>query len=107
MGVREVLKTIELRAVRLGDIEFCPHEPPEIHYPDGSVENVSEHECGMPRLKFVVSFVDGSDAGTRTRQLKAARLRFQESAAFFPNEPEDVRRATIAHAFGVSEEDLL
>lgn len=108
MGVRDVLRTIEQRAVKLSDEEFCPHLPPIVFYPDGREENEQpEHDCGLPRLKFTVAYADQSDEGTRRRKIKAARFRFRQSAEFFPNEPENVRRATIAHTFGVPESELM
>jgi hypothetical protein len=42
----------------------------------------------------------------RARQLQAARVRFQQSAELFPLEPEDVRAATIAAAFGFSVDEI-
>lgn len=42
----------------------------------------------------------------RARQLNAARIRFQQSAELFPDEPEDVRARTIAAAFGFTVDEI-
>lgn len=42
----------------------------------------------------------------RARQLQAARVRFQQSGELFPHEPEEVRAATIAAAFGFTVDEI-
>ncbi len=108
MGVRDVLRSIELRAVKISDEEFCPHLPPIVFYPNGSEENEQpEHACGLPRLKFTIAYADGSDIGSRARQLRAARVCFLQSAELFPDEPEEVRAAEIAAAYGITVEEVV
>lgn len=45
----------------MSERELCPHLPPMIHWPDGSVENESAHDCGKPRLNITIGYSDDSD----------------------------------------------
>ncbi len=63
--------------------ELCQHLPPIIYWPDGRVENESPHDCGVPRLVFIVRYSDGSDEVGRRAPLKA----FDNIRARFPEIP--------------------
>ena len=108
MNLQNRIERLEQEAHTNGK-ELCRHLPPVIHWPDGRVENESPHDCGTPRLVFMVRYSDGSDEAGSRAPLQAfdnIRARLPEIPAakvaeivineFCPT-PEN-KRALLAHA---------
>lgn len=55
--MRDVLKTIEARAIALADEKFCEHYPPLVYFPNGDQEaEEPSHRCARPRLRIYITY---------------------------------------------------
>jgi hypothetical protein len=100
MGLKEIVKRLEQMANSTK--ELCPHLPPLIEHADGTTENASTHDCGLPRLRIVAGYTDDSDE----RMRRAAHDTFAKIRARFDIEPEQCAEI-VAEQFHIPARELL
>jgi len=94
MNIKTRVEKLEQEAHGDGK-ELCQHLPPIIRWPDGRIENESNHACAAPRLIISLRYSDGSDEASARATLDA----FDKIHARFPDLPAAKVAEIVANEF--------
>jgi hypothetical protein len=99
MNIKTRVEKLEQEAHGDGK-ELCQHLPPIIRWPDGRIENESNHACAAPRLIISLRYSDGSDEAGRRAPLQA----FDNIRARLPEIPAAKVAEIVANEFELTPE---